>query len=504
MEICHPEPLKRARQASIIEAKNKIRLDHDECCNCCCCCMPQPTALKYIQPEKPKSFRPIRYYWKSDVPMEDGTTYRYSYWDGPRPLIEPIRPKDWLTVGDGPITDDTTHKLSYLGNWCLKKEQPITPCDRQWLGRGPMQDETTQKHDFPWKSIQPPDAIRARDSLYLPCASLSDDTTYRLSYFPSACQLPIPSYKPRRAYSKPEIPMEGCTTYRLSYWPTEPPTKEDQPWRKKGEYHPPVNAMENCTTYKLSYWPHCEKRREPYIVQDAENILNADCCFNDNTIYQLSYFNCGGEKSDPIKPPENITVSPCPLAHDTVHKLSYLGNWCVKPEKPITPCDRQLLGRGPMQEETTQKHDYTWRYCIPPPGIRPEDNLMCAPLPLECCTTQKLSYMPNNYMSLLPSTSYAPQRRYQRPHLPMESETTMRLSYQPVEPADRMPKPWSKMPPYNPPTTPIDDNTTYNLSYIPPGTLVPLPPCCAPCSTSNCGVPPCQPCQPCQQPCLAS
>lgn len=43
--------------------------------------------------------------------MENGTTYRYSYWDGPRPLVEPIKPKDWLTVGDGCITDETTHKV---------------------------------------------------------------------------------------------------------------------------------------------------------------------------------------------------------------------------------------------------------------------------------------------------------------------------------------------------------------------------------------------------------
>lgn len=49
---------------------------------------------------------------------------------------------------------------------------------------------------------------------------------------------------------------------------------------------------------------------------------NTDCCFNDNTTYQLSYFNCGGEKSDAIKPPENICVSSCPLSHDTIHKVS--------------------------------------------------------------------------------------------------------------------------------------------------------------------------------------
>ncbi|XP_014609754.1 PREDICTED: uncharacterized protein LOC106789785 [Polistes canadensis] len=499
MEICPPEPPKETRPVSIIEAKNKIRLDHDECCNCCCCCIPQPTAFKYVQPEVPKSFRPIRYYMKSDLPIEDSTTYRYSYWDGPRPIIEPIKPKDWLTLGDGRITDETIHKLSYLGNWCIKTEPSITPCDKQWLGRGPMQDETTQKHDYQWKSMKQSESFKARDNLYLPCASLSDDTTYRLSYFPVNCNLPTKSYTTKRNYCKPLIPMDGCTTYKLSYWPTVTPIKNDRSLQKKLEYHRPIDPMENCTTYKLSYWPHCEKRRSPFTIQDTENILNADCCFNDDTIYQLSYFNCGGDKSDAIKPQENICLSSCPLSHDTINKLSFLGNWSVKPEKSITPCDRQLLGKGPMQDETTQKHDYTWRYSTPLDVIKPENNLTCAPIPLECCTTHKLSYIPNDCTTLLRNNSYAPYRQYQRPNLPMESETTMSLSYQPVEQADRVPKTWNQIPSYHTPVTPLDDNTTYNLSYIPPGTLVPLSPCYTSCSTSNnCNIPPCQPCQPCQ------
>lgn len=65
-------------------------------------------------------------------------------------------------------------------------------------------------------------------------------------------------------------------------------------------------------------------------------------------------------------------------------QLSFLGNWCFKPETPITPCDRQLLGRGPMQDVTTQKHDYTWKRVIPPTELRPENNLTFSPSPLEC------------------------------------------------------------------------------------------------------------------------
>ncbi|XP_018339915.1 PREDICTED: uncharacterized protein LOC108747141 [Trachymyrmex septentrionalis] len=485
MEICPREPSKPTRQQSIIEAKNKLRLGHDECCNCYCCCLPQSTCYKYVQPEVPKSFAPIRYYWKSNVPMDKNTMYRLSYWEGPATIVEPIRPEDNLTCGDAPMSDETTHKMSYFGNWCVKTDPPITPCDKQWLGRGPIEDVTTHKHDYSWKSITPPDIIKAANNLYPPCAALSDDTTYRLSYYNSSSLLPVQSFAPTRKYVKSDTPMEECTTYKLSYWPNEIPVKEERPWRQK-EYHSPVTPMDGCTTYKLSYWPNCdEKPPESIIPNENENLLNAGCCFDDNTTYRLSYFGDGADKPDLVRQPGNMIFSPCPLSHDTVNRLSFLGNWCFKPETSITPCDTQLLARGPMQDKTTQKHDYTWKRVMPPTELRPENNLTFSSLPLESCTTHRLSYIPNDHECLLPIKSYAPIRKYQPSDVAMESETTMRLSYQPVEPADQIEKPWAMAAPYYSPVDPMEDNTTYNLSYIPPGTLVPLSPCSASYSSVN-------------------
>ncbi|XP_025154554.1 stabilizer of axonemal microtubules 1-like [Harpegnathos saltator] len=438
---------------------------------------------KYAQPEIPKSFAPIRYYWKSDVPMDKNTTYRLSYWEGPSTMVEPIRPEDNLTCDDAAMSDETTHKMSYLGNWCIKTEPSMTPCTRDWLGRGPMQDVTTNKHDYSWKFVDRTEPLKAQNNLYSPCAALCDDTTYRLSYFNSSCLPPTMSFAPIRKYVKSDVPMEGCTTYRLSYWPNEALTKEEQPWNQKTEYCRPVTPMDGCTTYKLSYWPHCEKPRESIRVQDNENVLNVSCCFDDNTTYRLSYFGCGGDKPpDPIRQTGNMVFSSCPLSHDTVNRLSFLGNWCVKPESPIIPCTREMLGRGPMQDVTTQKHDYTWKRTAPSVQFRPENNLVFSSLPLESCTTHRLSYIPNDYASLTPHKSYAPIHKHQQSDIPMESETTMRLSYQPVE-ADQVEKPWTVSPFYCPPVDPMEDNTTYNMSYIPPGTLVPL--CPAACPSAN-------------------
>ena len=57
--------------------------------------------------------------------------------------------------------------------------------------------------------------------------------------------------------------------------------------------------------------------------------------------------------------------------------MSYLGNWCVKPESKMVPCERQLLGRGPMQDVTTQKHDYTWKSIPKTESVKAQQNLYC-------------------------------------------------------------------------------------------------------------------------------
>lgn len=64
--------------------------------------------------------------------------------------------------------------------------------------------------------------------------------------------------------------------------------------------------------------------------------------------------------------------------------MSYVGNWCPKPEKSILPCTRQLLGRGPIQDYTTQKCDFTWKCGTPEAGFRPEASLGLSRAPFEC------------------------------------------------------------------------------------------------------------------------
>ncbi|KAJ8669021.1 hypothetical protein QAD02_000280 [Eretmocerus hayati] len=473
MEICEQTQRPREKPPSILDIKNKIRLSHDECCNCCCCKIPEFKAYRYIQPERRKSFQPEKCYVKSDVPLEDQTTYKLSFWPGPIERQKPFVPEGCLTVAPGRITHDTTHKMSYVGNWCVKPQGKIQPCARNLFGRGPMQRCTTQKCDFRWLYGARAQPYNTRGNICFPKDCLSDDTTYKLSFFPADCVNQTKSFKPERVYEPSDAPLGDHTTYRLSFFPTEPGKKEEYPWKPNQKYEQPTTPLEGCTTYKLSYWPQCAEKVQPMTQKENENLLNRGPCFDDNTTYCLSYFGSTGEKVEQVKPEGNLTVSKCPMTHDTINKMSYLGNWCPKPQKRIQPCTRQLLGRGPMQDCTTQKCDFRWLCGEKLVPTKPEGNLVFSPAPLECCTTNKLSYMRNCPEALIPNESYKPVRKYCPSDARMDTDTINQLSYQPFDGIPKVDKPWAGKNTWHKPTDPIDDNTTSKLSYMPPGILVP-------------------------------
>lgn len=137
--------------------------------------------------------------------------------------------------------------MSYLGNWSVKQQKQILPCVRNWFGRGPIEDKTTQKKDFTWKCGRKRQPIKYRGNLCLPRGNLegifllffsslldnffyfnaiiSDNTTYKMSFYESNCRDPVKSFKPIRCYEKSGEPLDDYTTYRLSFWPQEPVTK---------------------------------------------------------------------------------------------------------------------------------------------------------------------------------------------------------------------------------------------------------------------------------------
>lgn len=77
-------------------------------------------------------------------------------------------------------------------------------------------------------------------------------------------------------------------------------------------------------------------------------------------------------------------------------QMSYLGNWCVKMEPSIIPCDKDWLGRGPMQDITTQKHDYSWKCGDRAEPLKAQDNLYppCAGFCGNCRYQRSIQLLP--------------------------------------------------------------------------------------------------------------
>ena len=63
--------------------------------------------------------------------------------------------------------------------------------------------------------------------------------------------------------------------------------------------------------------------------------------------------------------------------------MSFMGNWCFKPEEPIIQCSRQLFGRGPMENCTTNKENFIWKQAPKPKPVKPEKNICTINCPID-------------------------------------------------------------------------------------------------------------------------
>lgn len=68
--------------------------------------------------------------------MDDQTIYKLSFWDGPVSVRseQAARPPDSLTVGEGPISDETVHKVEkdcslFKKSITLEIDNKLRSCD---------------------------------------------------------------------------------------------------------------------------------------------------------------------------------------------------------------------------------------------------------------------------------------------------------------------------------------------------------------------------------------
>ncbi|KAJ9578741.1 hypothetical protein L9F63_005030, partial [Diploptera punctata] len=126
---------------------------------------------KYVQPERPESFAPVRAYQKPVSRMEDDTVYKMSY-----PGIDPevaadcrgeIKKAEDNITSAGKFSSDTTQKHDYRRWPGAVRADLILPDSHNLMGEGPMSSQTTQKHDYTPKQAPVPDPFRPANNLRL-------------------------------------------------------------------------------------------------------------------------------------------------------------------------------------------------------------------------------------------------------------------------------------------------------------------------------------------------
>lgn len=176
---------------------------------------------------------------------------------------------------------------------------------------------------------------------------------------------------------------------------------------------------------------------------------------------------CGyGERSKPIRFPDNLKVMEGSMDTQTIQKLSYPPYCPVPRTAPIKPAGNHLKFDGCLYGLTSMKHDFCPKNYSKRFPYKPMDNFFKDREPLEKCTVNMMSYMPFDVCTNPPPKPIKPPNNVVHPSGPSEKCTIQKLSYMPVPIPPKENYPWARIvriipPKYSP------QCTTYNLSYMP-------------------------------------
>nr|CAD7404892.1 unnamed protein product [Timema cristinae] len=450
--------------------------------------------MKYVQPERPKNFKPHRMYERPKEGLQGDTVYKictsvprraYRGTQCTKCHILPhskaaalksrgIPHKAEHTLGPcGDFSGDTVHKMSYPGWPGVLPAQTIPPIQRSLLGEGPMQDVTTQRHDYRPKPFSRSEPFKPPGQIVTSDKPLDDLTTMLASYQPPRRVAQPVSFKPERYYKKPCDTIDDKTVHKMSYVPWPVKDKECMPWAEKQKYRHPCQPMDGNTVYNTSYLPTGGySRRQPLKLRESPNLLGGTRKFDDSTVYKRSYFpvkDAYKHRPEAVKASDNIYISPSKMDPNTIHKMSYPGWPGVLPAQTIPPIQRSLLGEGPMQDITTQRHDYRPKPFSRIEPFKPPGQLVTSDKPLDDLTTMLASYQPPRRVSQ--PVSFKPERYYKKPCDTMDDKTVHKMSYVPWPVKDKECMPWADKQKYRHPCQPMDGNTVYNTSYLAPGQM---------------------------------
>lgn len=256
------KPLKTALDINKVEAQLKsLKWPEDHKYGGPCTCkafIKGECPIKYVQPEKPQSYKPVTVYCPPTENFPSDTVYKRSY----QPIDSETRrncrppggaPRPNLTTC-GPFSPNTTHRMSYCPIPCREPSKRYYPRENDLKGRGPMQELTTHRHDFTPKPMHPVRPYKYLENIGVPETPMERQTTHRMSYTPIdiKCLDPPQSYRPVQQVSPPCEPFPAETVYRTSYLPVKP---KPRPPKCTPVYEKPCIPMSGRTIYTGSFVP---------------------------------------------------------------------------------------------------------------------------------------------------------------------------------------------------------------------------------------------------------
>ncbi|KAF6127038.1 stabilizer of axonemal microtubules 1 [Phyllostomus discolor] len=333
--------------------------------------------------------------------------------------------------------------------------------------------------------------------------------------------LPRDSFKPKLAYQKGSIPMEGLTTSRRDFGPHKVlpvkihqpdhfvPSKENMdllttykqdynpyplcrvdPIKPRDSKYPCGDKMECLPTYKADYLPWNQPRRE--LLRPERKYWPESTRFDSRTTHQDDYSVKGLVSTMSCKPPVMPKVCNIPLEDLTNYKMSYVAHPLEK--RFVHEAEKFRACEIPFESLTTHKQSYRGLKGEPAKSLKPparscgldtpfsnttefQDKFQAWPTPQVFCKPPAPYAPPEEKMDLLTTVQShytypkgAPAQSC-RPVLCVkkggrfESSTTTKDDYK--QWASMRTEPVKPIPQLNRPTEPLDCLTTTRAHYVP-------------------------------------
>lgn len=278
--------------------------------------------------QKPKLAKPIYKPVASGCRFDGSTVNNETYkaWDVPK--IESIYPPNQgIRKSRAKFDHGTTFQHDYPGYYCnLGRETVRPPEPSLTTGNGPMSNETTHRLDYykktggPEKSAKPP-----VNSIRNPGSFESETTNLHAYTWPNGQA--AGSCKPVQFALASNQPFDGNTTHKATYRRWDVPRTES--WKPQIAWQPTNQSFADVTTFKHDFQgkqvPKATSSRPEYIRMSPGE-------FHDSTTHNETFRPWKCSQRELSKPKAGYKPPAAPFNGQTTHMADFRGEKAQKPD----------------------------------------------------------------------------------------------------------------------------------------------------------------------------